>query len=102
MQPTTSTKCSQVICLLNYSLCQIEAKTCLGKSTIGRIKKEINVDKENSTKEAIPQSSPIMTNSPLFTKSPLQSLIMLYRLSISSTTPSPTLSHPRQSEMHSM
>src|SRR5882724_5524271 len=50
MQPTSSTKCSQVISLLNdgYSLCQIEVKTCLGKSTIGRIKKEINVDKENS------------------------------------------------------
>jgi len=50
MQPTSSTKCSQVISLLNdgYSLHQIEAKTCLGKSTIGRIKKEINVDKENS------------------------------------------------------
>src|SRR5882724_1653757 len=50
MQPTSSTKCSQVISLLNdgYSLCQIEGKTHLEKSTIGIIKKEINVDKENS------------------------------------------------------
>src|SRR5882724_4559305 len=40
----------QVISLLNYgySLHHIEAKTHLGKSSIGRIKKEINVDKENS------------------------------------------------------
>src|SRR5882724_11730708 len=53
-------------------------------------------------KEAIPPSSPILTNSPLFSKSPLESLIMLSRLPISSTTtPSPTLSHPSQSEMHS-
>src|SRR5882724_8929649 len=50
MQPTCSTKCSQVISLLNdgYSLHQIEAKTHLWKSTIGTIKKEMNVDKENS------------------------------------------------------
>src|SRR5882724_2119457 len=50
MQPTSSTKHSQVISLLHdgYSLCQIEAETHLWKSTIGRIKKEINVDKENS------------------------------------------------------
>src|SRR5882724_8142573 len=50
MQSTSSTKHSQVIPLLNdgYSLHQIEAKNCLGKSIIGRIKKEINVDKENS------------------------------------------------------
>src|SRR5882724_10080021 len=50
MQSTSSTKHSQVIPLLNdgYSLHQIEAKNCLGKSIIGRIKKEISVDKENS------------------------------------------------------
>src|SRR5882724_11812871 len=54
-----------------------------------------------TAKEVIPPSSPIVTNSLLFAKSPLKSLIMLSRLPISSTTPSPTLSHPRQSEMHS-
>src|SRR5882724_6086752 len=50
MQPPSSTKHSQVISLLHdgYSLPQIDAKTCLGKSIIGRIKKEINVDKEKS------------------------------------------------------
>src|SRR5882724_8985829 len=59
LQPTSflpTTTCNlhyqvlQVISLLNdgYSLHQIEAKTHLGKSTMGRIKKEINVDKENS------------------------------------------------------
>src|SRR5882724_12812340 len=49
MQPTSSTKHSQVICLNDgYSLHHIEAKTHLGKSTIGRIKKEIDGDKENS------------------------------------------------------
>src|SRR5882724_1044103 len=54
-----------------------------------------------TAKEATPPSSPFVINSPLFAKSPLESLIMLSRLPISSTTPSPTLSHPRQSEMHS-
>ena len=50
MQPTSSTQCSQVISLLHdgYSLRQIQSKTGLGKSTIGRIKKEIDGDKENS------------------------------------------------------
>ena len=50
MQPTSSTQCSQVISLLHdgYSLHQIQSKTGLEKSTIGRIKKEIDGDKENS------------------------------------------------------
>src|SRR5260370_25754038 len=50
MKPTSSAKCSAVISLLQegYSLCQIESKTGLGKSTIGRIKKEVEGDKEKS------------------------------------------------------
>ena len=50
MKPTSSTKCSAVTSLLQegYSLCQIQSKTGLGKSTIGRIKKEVDGDKENS------------------------------------------------------
>jgi len=50
MKPTSSTKCSTVTSLLQegYSLCQIQSKTGLGKSTIGRIKKEVDGDKENS------------------------------------------------------
>jgi len=50
MKPTSSTKHSTVTSLLQegYSLCQIQSKTGLGKTTIGRIKKEVDGDKENS------------------------------------------------------
>src|SRR5260370_17146706 len=50
MKPTSSAKCSAVISLLQegYSLHQIESKTGLGKSTIGRIKKEVEGDQETS------------------------------------------------------
>src|SRR6267154_1083003 len=47
---TSFTKHSFVISLLNegYSLRQIQSRTGVGKSTIGRIKKEMDGDKENS------------------------------------------------------
>ena len=50
IHPLSSNKCSTAISLLHegYSLCQIQSRTGLGKSTIGRIKKELNQDKENS------------------------------------------------------
>ena len=50
MKPTSATQRSTVISLLKegYSLHQIESKTGLGRSTIGRIKKETYLDKENS------------------------------------------------------
>ena len=50
MKPTSVTQLSTVISLLKegYSLCQINSKTGLGRSTIGRIKKETDLDKENS------------------------------------------------------
>ena len=50
MKPTTSSQRSSVINLLKegFSVHQIESKTGLGKSTIGRIKKEVDSDKENS------------------------------------------------------
>ena len=50
MKPTSSTKHSAVISPLQqgYSLRQIESKTGLGKSLIGRISKEMDGDKENS------------------------------------------------------
>ena len=50
MRSISSTQHSSVISLLNkgYSLHQIQSKTGLGKSTIGRIKKEMDGDKENS------------------------------------------------------
>lgn len=49
MRPISSTQHSSVISLLQegYSLRQIQSKTTLGKSTIGRIKKELDMDKEN-------------------------------------------------------
>ena len=55
MKPISAIQHSSVISLLQegYSLCQIESKTGLGKSTIGRIKKEMDEDKEN-TKQGCP------------------------------------------------
>lgn len=50
MRSTPSTQRSTIISLLHegYSLRQIQFKTGIGKSTIGRIKKEVDTDKENS------------------------------------------------------
>ncbi|KAG6804642.1 hypothetical protein H0H92_003929, partial [Tricholoma furcatifolium] len=49
MKVTSPAQRSTVASLLaeEYSLCQIEAKTASGKSTIGRIATEVKVDKEN-------------------------------------------------------
>jgi transposase len=51
MHSTPSTQHSTVISLLQegYSLHQVQSKTSLGKSTIGRIKKEMDWNKENNT-----------------------------------------------------
>ena len=50
MCPTSSTQHNSAISLLHegYSLRQIQSKTGLGRSTIGRIKREIDGDKENN------------------------------------------------------
>ena len=50
MKPTFSTQHSTVISLLKegYSVCKIESKTGLGRSTVGRIKKKTDLNKENS------------------------------------------------------
>ena len=50
MKPTSATQHSTVISLLKegYYVCQIESKTGLGRSTIGRINKKTDLDKENS------------------------------------------------------
>src|SRR5882762_2170840 len=60
MKLTSSTKHSAVTSLLQegYSLRQIESKTGLGKSTIGRIKKEMDGDKENSKGGRLSKLSP--------------------------------------------
>jgi len=49
MKPISSSQQSSVISLLQegYSLHQIQSKTGLWKSTVGRIKKEVDSDKEN-------------------------------------------------------
>jgi transposase len=51
MKPLSSAQHFTVISLLQegYSLCQIQSKTDVGKSTIGRIRREIDWDKENNT-----------------------------------------------------
>ena len=50
MKPTSATQHSTAISLLKegYSVCQIESKTGLERSTVGRIKKTTDSDKENS------------------------------------------------------
>ena len=50
MKPIFPTQQSTIISLLQngYSLCQIQLKTDVWKSTIGRIKREMDWDKENS------------------------------------------------------
>ena len=50
MKPTSATQHSTVISLLKeeYSVCQIEFKTGLERSTIGKIKKKTDLDKEDS------------------------------------------------------
>ena len=50
MRPTSSTQRNSAMSLLHegYSLHQIQSKTGLGRSTIGRIKREIDGDKENN------------------------------------------------------
>jgi len=90
IKPISSSQQSSVISLLQegYSLHQIQSKTDLGKSTVGRIKKEVDSDKENYK---ILPSSPLVTNKPFFAKSLLESLIMLSRLPITSTTLFPPL-----------
>ena len=49
MKSISTEKCSSVVSLLNggYSHHQIQAKTALGKGTVGRISKEMEGDKEN-------------------------------------------------------
>ena len=79
---------------------QIESKTGLGKSIIGRINKEMDGDKENS-KGGHPSKLSSATSDQLSVKSPVEDLIMLWRLPISSTTSFLMLSHPKQSGMHS-
>ena len=50
MRPTSADKHSSVISLLNegYSQCDIVAKTGIGKGTVYRISKEVDLDKENN------------------------------------------------------
>ena len=50
MKPTSSSQKSIITSLLTegYSVHQIQSKTGLGRSTIGRIKKEVDSDKENN------------------------------------------------------
>jgi transposase len=50
MHPISSAQCSTIISLLHehYSVCEIQSRTDIGKSTIGQIKKEVGIDKENN------------------------------------------------------
>jgi len=55
-----SAQCATIISLLyeDYSVRQIQSKTGVGKSTIGRIKKEANLDKENNKRGCPSKLSP--------------------------------------------
>ena len=50
MHPISSTQRSTIISLLHehYSVREIQSRTGIGKSTIGRIKKEVDTNKENN------------------------------------------------------
>ena len=50
MHPIPFAQCSTIISLLHehYSVCGIQSKTVIGKSTIGRIKKQVDLNKENN------------------------------------------------------
>ena len=50
MKATSTANCASVISLLEqgYSVRDIERRTGLGKSTVGRIKKHVDTDKENN------------------------------------------------------
>ena len=54
MKPTSSSQHSTVISLLleGYFVHKIQSKTCLWKSTVGRINKEVDLEKENNKGEA--------------------------------------------------
>ena len=97
MKPTSVTQCASVVSLLKdgYSLCQIQAKTGLGKSTVGRIGKELELDKE----KAVLPSLLHVTSRLLYNKSPLASSIMLFRPPNSSTMFSLILFILKPSEM---
>src|SRR5277367_710223 len=60
MKATSSTQHSIIISLLqeSYSLCQIQSKTGIGKSTIGRINRSIEGNKENNKRGRPSKLSP--------------------------------------------
>ena len=49
MKPISAAQCFSVVSLLNegYSQCQIQARTGLGRGTVGRISKKVEENKEN-------------------------------------------------------
>ena len=102
MHPIPSAQCSTIISLLHepYSIYEIQSKTGIGKSTIGRIKKQVDINKETIRVVNLP-SFPLMINNPFFAKSLLESLTMLFKLPILSTASFPILSQPKQSGMSS-
>jgi hypothetical protein len=100
MKATSSTQHSFVISLLQegYSVRQIQSKTGLGKSTVGRIKKEMDEDKEIMM-EVVQLSFLLRTRELSFTKSLLADWIMQFRVPSTSTTSSPIQYILKQSEM---
>jgi transposase len=60
MRPIPSAQRSTIISLLHehYSVHEIQSRTGVGKSTIGRIKKEVDTDKENNKGGCPPKLSP--------------------------------------------
>jgi transposase len=101
MKAISTVQHNSVISLLNegYSQYQIKAKTDLGKGTISRISKEVDGNKENnlggcpsklSARDKQSIVCQIKSGKLENTVEATQSLMAL----------SPTLSHPKQSEMH--
>ena len=110
MKPTASSQRSNVISLLQegYSLRQIESKTGLGKSTIGRIKKEVDGDKENSKGGCPSKLSPTdrrsiirqITNGKL--DNAVQATTFINNTILNSVTPQTVRNALKQSHFHSI
>jgi transposase len=99
MKSTSSSQHAIVVSLLSdrYSVCQIQSKSSIGESTVGRIKKEVDSDKKN-TKDGHPSKLSHCDKQSIIrqiTTGKLDNAVQATQIF------SPLLSHHKQSEMHS-
>jgi len=97
MHSTSSAQHSSIISLLHegYSLYQIQSRTGLGKSTVARIKKEVDMDKKNC-KGGYPSKLSYQDKQSILCQITTGQVDMLFKLPTSLTTSFPTLSYLKQ------